>query len=128
MKSTVLNLSVVNEYLDKEIKHGRVSGPFNPEDYPSVQVSWLSQKNHQPGKCRLIVDLSHPADSSANDGIEPELCSLKYMTVDKAVEMVVSEGEGSLLAKFDIKSAYNNLSPRGGQGSPRYGVKGSAIH
>ena len=108
MKSAVLNPSVVDEYLDKEIKHGRVLGPFNPEDYPSVQVSRFGviPKNHQPGKWRLIVDLSHPAGSSVNDGIEPELCSLKYTTVDEAVEMVVSEGHGSLMAKFDIESAY----------------------
>ena len=52
------------------------------------------------------MDLSHPAGSSVNDGIEPELCSLKYTTVDEAVEMVVSEGHGSLMAKFDIESAY----------------------
>ena len=36
MKLVVSNPSVVDEYLDKEIKYGRVLGPFNPEDYPLV--------------------------------------------------------------------------------------------
>ena len=43
-------------------------------------------KPHQPGKWRLIVDLSHPKGFSINDGIEAELCSLKYTSVEEAVK------------------------------------------
>ena len=44
---------------------------------------------------RLIVDLSHPKGASVNDGVEPELCSMKYMSVDEAVS--------------DIESAYRTV-------------------
>ena len=39
---------------------------------------------------------SGPRGASVNDGIEKELCSLKYVLVDEAM----------ILAKFDIESAY----------------------
>ncbi len=64
------------------------------------------EKPHQPGKFRLIVDLSFPEGHSVNDGIKPELCSMQYTSVDRAVARVLVQERGVLLAKFDIESAY----------------------
>ena len=63
-------------------------------------------KPHQPGKWQLIVDLSHPKGNSVNDGIPPELCSLRYVSVDDAVKVIVALGKRAKVAKFEIKSAY----------------------
>ena len=63
-------------------------------------------KPHQPGKWRLITDLSSPKSGSANDGVSPGLCSVSYASVDDAVRCVMSLGKGALLAKLDIASAY----------------------
>jgi hypothetical protein len=52
------------------------------------------------------VDLSHPDNNSVNDGIDPLHCSLVYITVENAAQMVVRLGRGTLLAKLDIQSAY----------------------
>jgi len=52
------------------------------------------------------VDLSHPRGSSFNDGVEPELCSMNYTSVDAAVKKVMARGKGAMLAKFDVKGAY----------------------
>ena len=41
-----------------------------------------------------------------NDGIDSELCSLSYTTVDHVAEVAVGLGPGALLAKVDIESAY----------------------
>ena len=49
---------------------------------------------------------SGPRGASVNDGIEKELCSLKYVYVDEAMREVLVLGQGTQLAKFDIKSAY----------------------
>ena len=35
-----------------------------------------------------------------------KICSLSYMTVDDAARAIVSMGQGAMLAKVDIKSAY----------------------
>ncbi len=41
-----------------------------------------------------------------NDGIDPLLCSLKYVTVDEIAALAAGLGPGSLIAKMDIESAY----------------------
>ena len=68
-------------------------------------------KLHQPGKWRLIVDLSHPSGASINDGASRELCSLTYASVDDATKLVLEagHGRGAILAKLDVQSAYRNV-------------------
>ena len=47
--------------------------------------------------------------SSVNDGIEPELCSLYYTSVDEAEAQrpVDYLGIGAQMVKFDMESAYH---------------------
>ena len=97
MQSALQCPLVVDEYLEQEVSLNRVRGPLPIGVIP---------KKHQSGKWRLIVDMSHPEGRSVNDGIEPELCSLKYISVDDAVRLVLELGQGTLLAKLDIQSAY----------------------
>ena len=107
MLSAEQNPEVVDQYLRKEKEAGRVVGPL-PQHIAGLHVSRFGviPKPHQPGKWRLIVDLSHPKGASVNDGIDPELCSLVYTSVDEAVNRVLQRGRGALLAKIDIASAY----------------------
>lgn len=108
MLSATQNPEVVDKYLEKEIRLGRVIGPMEVGELPGAHVSRFGviEKPHQPGKYRLIVDLSHPEGQSVNDGIEPELCTLQYTSVDAAAIRVCALGAGTKLAKFDIGSAY----------------------
>ena len=111
MQSARDNPEVIDEYLEKEVRLGRVAGPFEPEACHQVHMSRFGviPKNHQPGKWRLIVDLSHPQGGSVNDGIEPELCSLRYTSVEEAARRVRALGPGTLLAKIDVESAYRTV-------------------
>ncbi len=86
---------------------GRVLGPFEPSSLPQVQISpiWVIPKS-TPGKWRLIVDLSSPAPRSVNDGISKQLSSLSYVNVKDVAKLIVARGQGALLAKVDIISAY----------------------
>ena len=52
------------------------------------------------------MDLSSPQGASINDGISPELSSIKYATIDHLVSLVLLHGRGSLLVKADIQEAY----------------------
>ena len=47
-----------------------------------------------------------PEGASINDGIDPQLCSLQYTSVERVARAAQSLGKGTLLAKLDIKSAY----------------------
>ena len=88
MMSAVRNAKAVEDYLQTEVKLGQVVGPF-PLDSLPAQVSRFGviPKGHQTGRWRLILDLSHPDGRLVNDGIEPELCSLSYSSVDEAVRL-----------------------------------------
>ena len=103
--------NVVEDYLQAEVSLRRVAGPFLSSLLPNCQISRFGVilKNHQPGKWRLIVDLSHPKGKSVNDGIPKHLCSLKYITLEDAVQQILTLGPGTLLAKIDIKSAFRLL-------------------
>ena len=103
--------STVEQYLADEIAHGRVAGPFQKAVIPAAHISRFGviPKHHQPNKWRLIVDLSHQVDRSVNRGIPKELCSLTYITVDSAIQHIQRVGQGSILAKIDIKSALRLL-------------------
>ena len=82
-----------------------------PPPFPNLQVSSFGviPKKGQPGKWRLIVDLSSPGGASVNDGIDPAEFTLHYITVDQIIRLVSGLGKGALMAKFDVESAYRNV-------------------
>ena len=124
MKSATDNPGEVDKYLAKEVGLGRVLGPRELSALPAAITSSFGviPKPHQPGKYRLILDLSHPRGKSVNDGIEPELCSLSYTSVDHAVRVLLALGPRAHMAKFDIESAYR-LIPVHPDDRPLLGMK-----
>ena len=108
MKTAMENPQVIKEYLDVERKRGVLLGPFERSEMPEVHLSRFGviPKSNQPGKWRLIVDLSHPEGRSVNDVISGELCSLQYMRIEEVVRRLLKLGPGAQMAKMDIKSAY----------------------
>ena len=63
MASALLNPQVIDNYLQSEVQSGRVAGPFSQPPLSVLHVSRFGviPKCHQPGKWRLILDLSSPA-------------------------------------------------------------------
>ena len=78
------------------------SQPRHDADGTQLSPFGVIPKSNQPGKWRLIGDLSSPDGRSVNDGIEEGLCSLSYLHLDEVVE----SGRGTELANMDIESAY----------------------
>ena len=109
--SALQHQSVIDDYLANEVSLGRVAGPFESPPVPNLQVSSFGviPKKGQPGKWRLIVDLSSPGGASVNDGINPDDFTLHYITVDQIIRLVSRLGKGALMAKFDVESAYRNV-------------------
>ena len=54
----------------------------------------------------MIVDLLYPSGRSVNDGIASDLCSLKYSSVDDALQFITMLGQNTLLIKVDLRSVY----------------------
>ena len=96
-KSVADNLQAVASFIQGELATGRVNGPFQMSHMPGIHISPLGiiPKPHQPGKWRLIVDLSFPEGHSVNDGIASSLCSIKYASVDDAVDIIQTLGRNT---------------------------------
>jgi len=78
----------IDEYLKKEVQLGNI---LPPATAPAVHINRFGviPKKHQPGKWRLITDLSYPEGASVNDSINPSLCSLKYITVEQVARKAI---------------------------------------
>ena len=95
--------------MSKEIELKRIAGPFSQKPLSDLIISPIGLvPKAEPGS-RLIQHLSHPKGNSINDGIDPELCAVKYASFDDAVQLVASVGKDALMAKADIQSAFRLL-------------------
>ena len=108
MPSASLQPSVIDDYLSTELTKGRVAAPFSPPPLPHLHITRFRviPKKHQPGKWHLILDLSSLVGHSVNDSIRKDPFTVQYMKVDNIIDRIMSLGWGTLLAKFDVESAY----------------------
>ena len=109
MTSTLAHPEVVDSYLSEEARTGRVlkiERAWVGMLAPHISPFGVIPKRGQPGKWRLILDLSSPQGFSVNAGIASALCSIKYSSVDDAVRHICRLGRGAQLAKLDLRSAY----------------------
>uniref|UniRef100_A0A1X7TD39 Reverse transcriptase domain-containing protein n=1 Tax=Amphimedon queenslandica TaxID=400682 RepID=A0A1X7TD39_AMPQE len=102
------NEGIVSAYIQEEFGGGKLRLAA-PNEVVHVSPIAIIPKTSQPGKYRLIVDLSAPDGSSVNDGISPALATLSYTSVDEAVAMVIEAGQSAWMAKLDIQSAYRKV-------------------
>lgn len=111
LQSAQDNPLVVEQYQLKEMGLGRILGPLDQCSFKNIQISPFGViPKSQPGKWRLIVNLSSPEERSVNDGIDKPMCSLRYITVDHIVENVIRRGgRGALLRKLDLQSAFRTV-------------------
>ena len=125
MTNTHQHPKIITDYLEKERTLGRLLGPFPPMLHiPELHINRFGviPKGHNTGKWRLITDLSHPPGQTANDGIDPIICSLTYTSMDQVAECIVHLGSHTMLAKVDIESAFR-LVPVHPQDRPLLGVR-----
>ncbi len=102
---------VVTGYIQKERELGRLMQVKRAEVLTPIHTSpfGVIPKKNGINRWRLILDRSSPLGHSMNDGIEKELASLSYVSVDEVVQRVLRWGRGTLLAKMDVRQAYRNI-------------------
>ena len=106
--SSLANSQVISRYITEEVAGGRMVGPLKEDVQGMIHCSpiGLVPKGRGTGQWRMIVDLSYPCDRGVNDGIAASLCSMRYSSLDDAVQFITRLGPGTLLTKIDLKSAY----------------------
>ena len=110
MPSVLDHPEVVTEYIKEEVQANRMHWV---DDAVAEKVHCspfeVIPKKNKPNKRRLILDLSSPDGQSVNDGIDKDLVSLTYISVDDVAAVIRRAGKGALLGKMDIKQAYWNV-------------------
>jgi len=81
MPSAPQQPEIIDSYRKDELHKGNIMGPFSPQTTSVVHLNRIGviPKKQQPGKWRLITDLSYPDNASVNNAIDPTLCSLKQL-------------------------------------------------
>ena len=102
---------VVEQYIGVECEARRLIGPLDRTKFPQVHISPFGViPKSEPGKWHLILDLSSPNSHSINDGVDKRVSSLSYVSIDDIADRVMLKGRGTLMAKFDLKEAYRQVS------------------
>ena len=112
MVSALEHPEVVDEYIAQEKDLHRmevIPSALAPSIGCHISPFGVIPKKSKPGKWRLIVDLSSPHSLSVNDGVDKDICSLSYVSIDHIADSILSLGRGSLMAKVDIRQAYRNI-------------------
>ena len=101
--------SIAFEIAMKEVRLGRVAGPFSICPLPNLRVSPVGLVPKKDGSWRLIHHLSYPNNFSVNDFIDQKFCTVQYTSFDSALAMLANLGRGAIAARLDIKSAFRLL-------------------
>ena len=111
MPSANLAPDILTEKITKEVLHHRVLGPFKQPPLPNLQCSPLGlvPKKGNPGKYRMILNLSHPYGDSINSHIPQDQASVHYSSFNAALKLISKCGKGCWLAKSDLENAFRNI-------------------
>ncbi|XP_053544942.1 uncharacterized protein LOC128635859 [Bombina bombina] len=110
LKSAYQFPEVLQEKIDKEVRLGRMAGPFLSPPLENLVVSPLGiVPKREPGKFRLIQHLSHPKGNSLNNALDEADTSVAYQSFESALAIVRSLGGEAEMAKVDIESAFRLL-------------------
>ena len=106
-RSAVENKQLTQKKLNKELELQRIMGPFKRPPFEPFIVSPLGlvPKKAQ-GQYRLIHDLSFPKEDSVNSHIDPLYTAVSYEDLDCCIALLLSLGQGTLIAKADLKDAF----------------------
>ncbi|XP_062593507.1 uncharacterized protein LOC134254984 isoform X1 [Saccostrea cucullata] len=106
-RSALEHPSVIQEFINCGIESGRIAGPFPSPPFPQFVSSPLGVvPKSEPGKFRVIHDLSFPKHNSVNFMIPEENSKVKYDSLDVVTDLLREFGHGALMAKTDIQDAF----------------------
>ena len=102
------NPSAVSQKITIEANLGRIAGPFSDPPFPVFKSSPLAlREKAEPGKYRLLHNLSFPYDESAVNTNIPRLsATVQYANISQAISYIQEAGQHAWLAKCDIADAF----------------------
>ena len=122
LASAYSHTDFVNEQLSISCNKLETAGPFTSPPWSHFRCSGIGVVPKKNGKFRLIHHLSSPEGDSVNDHISAKDYALHYISIDNAIDMIMSIGTTASLSKLDVKSAFR-LIPVREQDWPLLGIQ-----
>ena len=95
------------------VKKGFVYGPVRERDVPSgVKVNGIMCRPKPDGSVRIILNMSAPAGSSVNEGIDVGMFPAVMSSTGKWLAVLERAGRGCLIMKLDWSDAYKHIRVR----------------
>ena len=107
--------SHVEAYLQEEIEHGAILGPFQDHPIKNCHFSpFLTREKSGSDKRRVIIDLSWPQGCSVNSGIDKNSYlgtdfALTFPSVDHITAELTRLGSAAHLYKIDVSRAFRHV-------------------
>ena len=105
----------IDFYIDTEIGHAALLGPFNGPPVAPTHISPLMTKPKKDSlHRRVIMDLSWPEGASINDGVDGdwylgEEINIRLPTVQFMEDRLLDIGPGAFMFKTDLARGYRQL-------------------
>ena len=111
LKSALQHEHLAQDIIDKELRFGRIVGPFSYRPISSLRCSPIGLVPKTTGGFRLITHLLYQRNTrlSVNDFIDSSFAEVRFSNFDNAVSMIRQLGRGALIGKLDLKSAFRIL-------------------
>lgn len=114
--SATLHPTHVQKFIDTELSHGAIVGPFtSPPFTPWTRCSpIMTRPKKETSDRRVIIDLSYPHGEAVNDGISTQDffgrdISYSLPTIGDLVTLIQQQGRGSYMWKADLARAYRQF-------------------
>ena len=112
--SAIKNCSDVQEYLEEEMAHGAILGPFKSLPIRAHVSPFLTRPKPDSHRNRVIVDLSFPSGAAVNSFVQKDVYLdtpflLTLPTVDHIAKKIISLGKGSHIFKIDVSRAFRHI-------------------
>ena len=105
----------VSVYLEEELRHQAILGPFNHPPIAKLHISpFMTRDKPNSENRRVIIDLSWPQGNSVNAGVPSDKYLgtefvLTYPSVDNITQEVLRLGRGCKIFKVDIRRAFRHV-------------------
>jgi len=103
----------VTDAIASWVKAGYVYGPVQPQDTPTdKKVSGIMTRTKPDGSVRVILNLSAPAGSAVNDGINGDDFPATMSSTAAWLDVLNKAGKNCWINKTDWADAYKHFPVR----------------
>ena len=109
LPSAFTHSAFISELLAASCTRSETTGPFSSPPFQFMRRSGIGTVPKKNGKLRMIHHLSSPEGTGANDSIPAKPLSLHYVSIDNAINIIMSCPQPAYLSKLHVRSTFRQI-------------------